>query len=90
VAAFTAFTIPIFIKLFFVGNRFRPGPWNLGKFSVPIGGLACAFVMLMVPILCFPAVVGSQLGYGFNLYLPYHHHARSRHPSSQNAPLTAY
>ena len=56
-AAFVAFTIPIFIRVFFVGNRFRPGPWNLGKFSIPIGTLACGFVVLMVPILCFPAYI---------------------------------
>ena len=63
VAAFVAFTIPIFIRVFFVGNRFRPGPWNLGKFSIPIGAMACGFVMLMVPILCFPALIGSDLTY---------------------------
>ena len=61
VAAFVAFTIPIFIRIFFVGNRFRPGPWNLGRFSLPIGCCACAFVMLMVPILCFPALTGADL-----------------------------
>ena len=60
-AAFVAFTIPIFIRVFFVGNRFRPGPWNLGKFSLPIGAMACAFVALMVPILCLPSSTGSDL-----------------------------
>lgn len=54
VAAYVAFTIPIFIRVFFVGNRFRPGPWNLGRLSRPIGWAACAFVALMVPILMFP------------------------------------
>lgn len=62
VAAFVAFTIPIFIRVFFVGNRFRPGPWNLGRFSMPIGVMACSFVALMVPILCLPSVTGSNLG----------------------------
>ncbi|MCJ1246211.1 hypothetical protein MMC30_003417 [Trapelia coarctata] len=61
VAAFVAFTIPIFIRVFFVGNRFRPGPWNLGRWSIPIGTMACAFVLLMVPVLCFPALTGSDL-----------------------------
>lgn len=60
-AAFVAFTTPIFIRVFFVGNRFRPGPWNLGRFSIPIGFVASAFVALMVPILCLPAVTGSNL-----------------------------
>ena len=61
VAAFVAFTIPIFIRVFFVGNRFRPGPWNLGRFSMYIGSAACAFVLIMVPILMLPSVTGSDL-----------------------------
>ncbi|KAF1944086.1 amino acid transporter [Clathrospora elynae] len=61
IAAFVAFTIPIFIRVFFVGNRFRPGPWNLGRYSIPIGLLASAFVLLMVPILCFPSVTAPDL-----------------------------
>ena len=60
-AAFVAFTTPIFIRVFFVGNRFRPGPWNLGRFSIPIGIIASAFVALMVPILCLPSVTGKDL-----------------------------
>ena len=60
-AAFIAFTTPIFIRVFFVGNRFRAGPWNLGRFSIPIGCIASAFVALMVPILCLPSVTGSDL-----------------------------
>lgn len=60
-AAFVAFTLPIFIRVAFVGNNFRPGPWNLGRFSIPIGIVASAFVALMVPILCLPSVTGSDL-----------------------------
>ena len=62
VAAFVAFTIPIFIRVFFVGDRFRPGPWNLGRYSMYIGSAACAFVLLMVPILMLPSLTGSDLG----------------------------
>ncbi|KAI9720682.1 MAG: hypothetical protein M1828_005562 [Chrysothrix sp. TS-e1954] len=61
IAQYTAFTIPIFIRIFLVGNRFRPGPWNLGRLSLPIGCIACAFVVLMLPVLCFPSVTGSDL-----------------------------
>jgi amino acid transporter len=61
IAAFVAFTIPIFIKTFFVGNRFRRGPWHLGKFSKPVGVMACSFTLVMMPILCFPAVRGNDL-----------------------------
>jgi len=60
IAAYVAFTIPIFIKTFFVGDRFRRGPWHLGKFSKPIGMMACTFILVMMPILCFPAERGSD------------------------------
>jgi len=61
IAAYVAFTIPIFIKTFFVGDRFRRGPWHLGKFSKPIGCMACSFILVMMPILCFPSTRGSDL-----------------------------
>ena len=61
VAAFVAFTIPIFIRVFFVGNRFRAGPWNLGNYSIYIGSAACAFVLLMVPVLMLPSSTGTDL-----------------------------
>ncbi|KAF3143320.1 hypothetical protein TWF703_010732 [Orbilia oligospora] len=61
IAAFVAFTIPIFIRVFFVGDRFRRGPWHLGKWSRPIGWAACGFVALMVPILCLPQSTGENL-----------------------------
>ncbi|KAF2716583.1 amino acid permease [Polychaeton citri CBS 116435] len=60
-AAFVAFTTPIFIRVFFTGKRFRPGPWNLGRFSIPIGAVASGFVALMVPILNLPYVTGRGL-----------------------------
>jgi len=60
-AAFVSFTIPIAIRVFFVGDRFRRGPWNLGRFSIPIGIVGLLFVLMMVPILCLPSVVGSNL-----------------------------
>ena len=37
------------------------GPFNLGRFSKPCGAIACTYVLLMVPILCFPAVKGKDL-----------------------------
>ncbi|KAJ8069303.1 hypothetical protein OCU04_002962 [Sclerotinia nivalis] len=61
IAAYVAFTIPIFIRVFFVGDRFRRGPWHLGKFSKPIGIAASSFILVMMPILCFPAYKGNDL-----------------------------
>ncbi|EPE02580.1 amino acid permease [Ophiostoma piceae UAMH 11346] len=61
IGAFVAFTIPITIRTFFVGDRFRPGPWNLGKYSYAIGIFSTMFTLLMIPILCLPSVTGSDL-----------------------------
>jgi amino acid transporter len=61
IAQFVAFAIPISIRVFFVGNRFRRGPWHLGPFGPMIGGLGVVFVLLMVPILCLPSVRGADL-----------------------------
>ncbi|KAF2084006.1 amino acid transporter [Saccharata proteae CBS 121410] len=61
IAAFVAFTTPVFIRVAFVGSNFRPGPWNLGRFSIPIGIVASAFTALMVPVLCLPDAAGSDL-----------------------------
>ena len=61
IAAFVAFCTPIFIRTFFVGDRFKPGPWNLGRASPILGTISSAFVALMIPILCFPSTTGSDL-----------------------------
>ncbi|OJD33843.1 amino acid permease [Diplodia corticola] len=61
IAAFVAFTTPIFIRVFFTRGNFRPGPWHLGRLSIPVGVVASAFTALMVPILCLPATVGDNL-----------------------------
>ncbi|KZO95119.1 amino acid transporter [Calocera viscosa TUFC12733] len=55
VAQYVAFIVPIFLRVFVVGNRFRPGPWNLGRWSRPIGFVACCYVALITPILFFPS-----------------------------------
>lgn len=61
IAQFVAFAIPISIRVFFVGNRFRKGPWHLGPYGPFIGGLGVSFVFLMVPILCLPSVTHGNL-----------------------------
>ncbi|KAJ5044927.1 GABA/polyamine transporter [Penicillium rubens] len=61
IAQFFAFAVPITIRVFFVGDRFRRGPWHLGPFSPYIGGAGVVFVFFMVPILCLPSVTGKNL-----------------------------
>lgn len=59
-AAYVAFTIPVLLKLV-SKNKFNPGPWNLGRYSSAVGIYACSFVLLMIPILSFPQLRGSNL-----------------------------
>ncbi|KAA6412389.1 MAG: amino acid transporter [Lasallia pustulata] len=61
IAQYVAFVFPVALKLFVVGDKFRPGPWHLGRFSKPVGAIACAWVVLIIPVLCFPAVKGKDL-----------------------------
>ncbi|KAI1755662.1 amino acid permease-domain-containing protein [Xylaria castorea] len=61
IAAFVAFAIPIFIKIAFVRNKFRRGPWHLGPFSTLIGALGVSFVLVILPFFNFPQANGSNL-----------------------------
>lgn len=61
IAGFVSFTMPTLLKITYARNTFKPGPWNLGKFSEPIGWVSVCFVGVMVPILCFPNVRGENL-----------------------------
>lgn len=61
IGQYTAFVTPLGLKLFFAKDKFRPGPWNLGRFSRPVGAVAVAWLCLIVPVLCFPAVKGKDL-----------------------------
>ncbi|KAK6198810.1 amino acid permease-domain-containing protein [Scheffersomyces amazonensis] len=61
IAGFVSFTMPTLLKITYARNTFQPGPWNLGRLSTPIGAVSCAFVLVMIPILCFPYTTGSDL-----------------------------
>jgi amino acid transporter len=61
IAQYVAFVLPIAIRVIFVRDNFRPGPWHLGKWSRPVGFIGFAWVALILPILCFPSVKGADL-----------------------------
>jgi amino acid transporter len=61
IGQYIAFVTPIGLKLFFARDKFRPGPWNLGKFSKPVGVVAVMWLLLIIPALVFPAVKGNDL-----------------------------
>lgn len=60
IGAYVAFTMPTLFKVFYCKD-FQRGPWNLGRWSTPIGMISVFFVALMIPVLCFPYVKGSNL-----------------------------
>ncbi|RQM08015.1 hypothetical protein DH86_00001361 [Scytalidium sp. 3C] len=47
-----SYVIPILCKLFF--RRFKPGPWNLGRFSVFINAWACLWTLFVSIIFILP------------------------------------
>lgn len=61
IASFINFTLPTFLKITYARKTFKKGPWTLGIFSTPIGVISIAFVLVMIPILCFPNVTGKDL-----------------------------
>lgn len=60
IAGFVSFTMPTLLKIT-VARDFQRGPWSLGRYSTPIGVVSCAFVAVMIPVLCFPYVKGDDL-----------------------------
>ncbi|MDI3384966.1 amino acid permease [Streptomyces sp. B-S-A8] len=48
-----AYAIPIFLRLR-AGDRFTPGPWNLGRWSRPVGWTAVIWVGFVTVLFCLP------------------------------------
>ncbi|KAG0141658.1 hypothetical protein CROQUDRAFT_663555 [Cronartium quercuum f. sp. fusiforme G11] len=62
ISSFVGFAIPIALRVWFLPKGiFKRGRWHLGRMSRPIGTLGVAFVILMLPIMCFPAQRGHDL-----------------------------
>src|SRR4051794_13255302 len=55
VGLYIAYILPVYLRLR-AGDRFEPGPWNLGRHYRWINGGAIAFVVLVVLALDVPAV----------------------------------
>lgn len=48
-----AYAIPVYLRLR-KGRAFVPGPWNLGRWSRPIGWIAVAWVAVVTVLFCLP------------------------------------
>lgn len=60
IGSFISFTIPTLLRITYARSFFKPGPWNLGKYSYVSGWLAVSFTTLMIPVLCFPQYRGAE------------------------------
>ncbi|MGW3984967.1 amino acid permease [Streptomyces mirabilis] len=50
-----AYAIPVYLRLR-AGDKFQPGPWNLGRWSKPVGWTAVAWVIFVTALFCLPQV----------------------------------
>ncbi|MFD9187193.1 amino acid permease [Streptomyces phaeochromogenes] len=48
-----AYAIPVFLRLL-AGDKFQQGPWNLGRFSKPLGWIAVSYVAVLTVFFCLP------------------------------------
>ncbi|MEU9396114.1 amino acid permease [Streptomyces sp. NPDC048324] len=48
-----AYAIPIYLRIRH-RNKFRPGPWNLGRWGVPVGTIAVIWVVFVTVLFCLP------------------------------------
>ena len=73
VGLYIAYIIPVFLRL--LSKDFQPGPWNLGKWSKPIGWVAFVWVVIIGIVFFLPAfypwlpgqrAAGSDINVGLN------------------------
>ncbi len=53
IGLYIAYGIPIFLRLR-AGSAFQPGPWNLGKWSRPIGMIAVTWIVIISILFILP------------------------------------
>ncbi len=61
IGLYIAYVIPTFLRLR-AGRAFRPGPWNLGKWSVLVGYVAVIWVVFICIVLMLPQFSPGGLG----------------------------
>jgi amino acid permease (GABA permease) len=48
-----AYMLPIYLRIRH-RDKFRPGPWNLGRWGVPVGTIAVIWVVFVAVLFCLP------------------------------------
>ncbi|MDP9301527.1 MAG: amino acid permease [Actinomycetota bacterium] len=64
IGLYIAYVLPTFLRLR-AGDAFTPGPWNLGKWSKPVGWIAVVWVTFICIILMMPQYSPGGLGISF-------------------------
>ncbi|KAL1413749.1 polyamine transporter tpo5 [Vanrija albida] len=59
---YVAYFLPIFSRLLWGQDSFKPGPWYLGKWSRPVAWVACGWMVFAAVLFCFPADRGPDAG----------------------------
>jgi len=60
IGLYTSYATPIFLRITSGRNKFKPGPFHLGKWYLPIGAIAVSWVTFIVVLLLFPG--GEAVG----------------------------
>jgi len=55
IGLYVAYVMPTFLRLR-LGSSFKPGPWQLGRWSRPIGIIACVWVAFIFVLFMLPTV----------------------------------
>jgi amino acid permease (GABA permease) len=65
IGLYVAYVLPTFLRLR-LGSRFQPGPWQLGRWSRPIGIIAVAWVVFIFVLFMLPTaapITGTNFNY---------------------------
>ena len=54
IGLYTSYAAPIFLRITSGRNKFTPGPFNLGRWAIPIGTIAVTWVCYIIVLLFFP------------------------------------
>ncbi|CEL55192.1 putative amino-acid permease C15C4,04c OS=Schizosaccharomyces pombe (strain 972 / ATCC 24843) GN=SPBC15C4.04c PE=3 SV=1 [Rhizoctonia solani AG-1 IB] len=54
IGLYIAYTIPIGARFLFKGHNYKPGPFNLGAFGLPVAIIAIAFMTFISTVFLFP------------------------------------
>jgi amino acid transporter len=65
VGLFLAYAVPVFLRLR-LGDEFQPGPWNLGRWSKPVGWVAVTWILASSVLFMLPQtspITGDNFNY---------------------------